>query len=187
MSTNLFTGQLVRLAALNLETDTESFARWDRDSEYMRLLDSDAYRLLTAKQIKEHIEKELTEEDTIQFTVRTLAEDQLIGFVALDGIRWSHGDAFAAIGIGNRAYWGQGYGTDAMRLLLRYAFSELNLHRVSLDVFDYNPRAIRSYEKAGFAVEGRQRQTLKRDGQYHDFVFMGVLRADWLESMTDEQ
>ena len=187
MNANLFTGQLIRLSAMDAEASAEWFARWDRDVEYMRLLDSDPHRLMTAKQIKAAIEKDEAESQEIQFAIRTLAEDRLIGFVALDGINWPHGDSFVGIGIGDRAYWGRGYGTDAMRVLLRYAFTELNLSRLSLNVFSYNQRALRSYEKAGFVVEGRQRQTLRRDGKFHDLIFMGVLRDHWRKSMTNDQ
>ncbi|CAG0978474.1 diamine N-acetyltransferase [Anaerolineae bacterium] len=187
MNSNLFTGQLVRLAALDAEASAEQFARWDRDMEYMRLLDSDPRRLLTAKQVKAEIEKQEAAGQEIAFAIRTLADDQMIGFVDLDGISWPHGDSFAGIGIGERAYRGKGYGTDAMRVLMRYAFTELNLFRVSLNVFSYNQRAIRSYEKAGFVIEGCQRQALRRDGQNHDLIFMGVLREDWLRTINNDQ
>jgi RimJ/RimL family protein N-acetyltransferase len=111
--------------------------------------------------------------------IRALDGDRLIGFVGLGGIQWNNGDAFVGISLGERQDWGKGYGTDAMRVLLRYAFDELNLHRVSLDVFEYNPRAIRSYEKAGFTVEGRCRQYLHREGKRWDLIFMGILREEW--------
>ncbi len=186
MNANLFTGRLIRLAALDAEASAEWFARWDRDMEYIRLLDSDPRHLWTAKQIKAEIEKEQSEGQAIAFAIRTLDADRLIGFVALDGLNWAHGDSFIGIGIGDRAYWGKGYGTDAMRVLLRYAFTELNLHRLSLNVFSYNQRAIRSYEKAGFVVEGRQRQALRRDGQYHDLIFMGVLRDEWRRTINND-
>ncbi len=186
MNSYLFTGHLVHLAAINVETDAELFARWDRDTEHMRLLDADPHRLMTAKQIKAEIEKEAAESQEIQFAIRTLADDRLIGFVALDGISWAHGDSFIGIGIGDRAYWGRSFGTDAMRVLLRYAFTELNLYRLSLNVFSYNTRAIRTYEKVGFVVEGRMREALLRDGQYHDLIFMGILREEWQRSVTDD-
>jgi len=67
-----------------------------------------------------------------------------------------------------------------MHLILRYAFSELNLERVSLNVFAYNLRAIHSYEKSGFVHEGRKRGVLRREGRRYDLVFMGILRTDWL-------
>ena len=177
----LLQGELVRLVAANSETDAELFARWSRDSEYMRLQSSWPTRLWSQKQAKEALRDWMEHEkpDAIEFVMRTLAEDRPIGSIGLDGIRWSHGDAFVGIGIGERDCWGNGYGTDAMRVILRYAFTELNLHRVSLDVFEYNPRAIRSYEKAGFCVEGRQRQALHRDGRRWDMIYMGILRQEW--------
>ena len=180
MDDSLFIGQQVRLAAINPETDSELFARWDRDAEYQRLLDSEPRALITAKKIKESIAKEL-EEGTgeIQFLIRTLAGDQPIGFIALEPPDWQHGDAIVGVGIGAREFWGNGYGTDAMRVMLRYAFTELNLWRVTLDVFEYNERAFKSYLKAGFVLEGRQRQALRRDGQRWDLIYMGILREEW--------
>ena len=86
------------------------------------------------------------------------------------------------IGIGEQTCWSKGRGTDAMRIFLRYAFTELNLHRISLDVLDSNARAIRSYEKAGFVVEGHARQVVRRDGQRGGLIFMGILRDEWLKA-----
>jgi RimJ/RimL family protein N-acetyltransferase len=181
MNNNLLTGQLVRLTAMNAETAAEAFARWDRDSEYLRHLDSDPQLPNPAKKIREAIEKHQDKDpDTIEISVRTLADDQLIGFVAFDGIDWRQGDTFVAIGMGDAAYRGNGYGTDAMRVMLRYGFMELNLRRIQLNVFSYNERAIKSYLKAGFVSEGRQRGMLRRDGQRWDFVYMSVLRDEWL-------
>ena len=177
----LLQGELVRLVAANAEKDAELLAGWSRDSEYARQLDSDPAHPQSVRRAKEDIQKWMENEspDNFGFMVRTLADDRLIGFVGLDGIRWTHGDTFVGIGIGDPEYRGNGYGTDAMRVILRYAFTELNLHRVSLDVFEYNPRAIRSYEKAGFVVEGRQRQALNRDGRRWDVIYMGILREEW--------
>ena len=91
------------------------------------------------------------------------------------------------IGIGERQDWNNGYGTDAMQVILRYAFMELNLRRVTLNVFEYNPRAIRSYEKAGFRHEGRIRQYLNRDGQRWDILYMGILREEWMEQQGERE
>jgi RimJ/RimL family protein N-acetyltransferase len=185
MDSNLLTGQLVRLAAMNAEADAEAFARWDVDSEYMRQLDSGPHLPNRAKKVREGIEKEQSEDpNTIGFSVRALADDQLIGFVAFDGINWQHGETFVAIGIGDPAYRGNGYGTDAMRVMLRYGFMELNLNRIQLDAFSYNERAIKSYLKAGFVEEGRQRGMLLRNGRRWDFVYMSVLRDEWLSHAT---
>ncbi len=183
MDSNLLCGQRVRLSAIDPATDAETFARWEVDSEYMRQLDSGPHLPHRAKKIQEGIEKEQQEDPhTLAFAVRTLADDALIGFVAFDGINWQHGDTFVAIGIGDPTYRGKGYGTDALRVMLRYGFRELNLWRVQLNTFSYNERAIKSYEKTGFVLEGRQRGMLLRDGRRWDLIYMSVLREDWLKS-----
>jgi RimJ/RimL family protein N-acetyltransferase len=185
MDSDLFTGQLVRLVAMNSEVDAEVFARWDVDSEYLRQLDSGPQLPHCAKKIKESIEKQQSEDpNTIMFSVRTLADDILIGGVTFDGIDWQHGTTFVAIGIGEPAYRGKGYGTDAMRVMLRYGFRELNLQRIQLDVFSYNERAMKSYLKAGFVMEGRQRGMLLRNGRRWDFVYMSVRCDEWLKRET---
>lgn len=181
INTNLLTGELVRLVAMDPEKDAPLRVKWFANSEFSRMLDMAPFPRSSAKANREWIEKHLSDWLEFEFNIETLAEKQTIGFVGLDGsgIRSPHRDAFVGIGIGEPEFWGKGYGTDAMKLILRYGFLELNLHRISLDVFDYNPRAIRSYEKAGFKLEGRARGTLLREGRRWDEIFMGVLREDW--------
>jgi RimJ/RimL family protein N-acetyltransferase len=179
--TCLFQGQLVRLAAVSPERDSKLFARWARDSEYLRMLDTGPVRQWSEKQYKKWFKEDLEKDnrDEFFFLIRTLEGDDVIGFIDLDGVKWHHGDAFVGIGIGEREYWSKGYGADAMNVMLRFAFDELNLHRVSLNVFEYNQRAIRSYQKVGFVIEGRERQFLRRAGRRWDMIFMGILRAEW--------
>jgi RimJ/RimL family protein N-acetyltransferase len=181
MDSNLLNGKLVRLTSEDPEILAKAFSRWGRDSEYIRLLDSEAAILWSVKKFKDWIEKDLgsAQPNDFFFSIRTLEGDLLIGFIGLFGIQWSHGDTWVGIGIGEREYWGKGYGTDAMHVILRYAFLELNLHRVSLGVFGYNKRAIRSYEKAGFKLEGCLRGSLHRDGRRWDMFNMGILRKEW--------
>ncbi len=178
----LFRGELVRLSAENTDTVAERFLRWNRDSEYWRLLAVEPATPYTLKQIKDFIEKELFSQQSsiFLFMIRSLEDDRIIGEIGLEGVEWNHGDAFVGISVGEREYWDKGYGTDAMRVLLDYAFKELNLHRVSLTVFEYNPRAMRSYQKAGFVMEGRERSVIRRDGKRYDLLFMGILREEWL-------
>ena len=181
MNEKLFRGELVRLTAQNPEADAETFAKWSRDSEYLRLAFGNTQLPRSAQQARTDMERRTGETNPHHYglAIRTLADDTLIGFIGLMGVSGTHGDAWVYIAIGDRAYWGKGYGTDAMRVLLHYAFTELNLHRVSLGVFEYNPRAIRSYEKVGFVVEGHSREELHRDGKYWDDILMGILREDW--------
>jgi RimJ/RimL family protein N-acetyltransferase len=182
---NGFTGSLVRLAAFDLEHDPEIMARWNQDSEYQQLLSSGPAGLWTPKQIKEWMEKEWN--SGYEFAIHTLSDDRFIGTVGIDGIDWAAGNCWVGIGIGERDYWGKGYGSDAMDLILRFAFASLNLKRMSLDVFEYNRRAYLSYCKCGFKEEGRLRQWMKRGGERFDLIYMGILREEWEARQTTAQ
>ena len=179
----LLKGNLVTLAAVDPEEMSRFLSASGRDSEYKRLLDTDPPRLHSAKKSKEWLEKELGEmgEVTYWFTIRAIEGNQLLGDITLDVTLWNTRDAFVGLGVSPRQFWGKGYGTEAMQLALEYAFLELNLQRVTLTVFDYNPRAIRSYEKAGFRHEGRLRGALFREGKRWDLLYMGITRAEWME------
>jgi RimJ/RimL family protein N-acetyltransferase len=180
MSEDLFTGRLVRLTAARPD-DKEAISRWTHDAEYLRQLDSDAARPRSAEFFAEDKDKARERESRVfDFRVRTLADDKLIGFTEL-GLDWPNQVAWIGIGIGEPEYRGKGYGSDAVRLTVNYAFRELGIYRVSLNVFSYNQRAIRSYEKVGFVHEGLLRAALYRDGQRYDCLFMGILRPEWEE------
>lgn len=187
MDHQLLRGELVYLTVEDPQVLAEAFSRWSLDAEYWRLAASDAALPRSSKSIQDWLDKELGKENPqlFMFTIRRLEDQQLIGEIDLDIVSWSHGESFVGIGLGEREYWGKGYGTDAMRVILKYAFSELNLERVSLNVFEYNPRARRSYEKAGFTEEGRCREFLQRDGKRYDLVFMGILRSEWEETVNE--
>ena len=81
----------------------------------------------------------------------------------------------------NVGYWGKGYGKDALRVLAQYLFQAMNLHRIQLDTWDENNRALRAFEGLGFQVEGRLRQAVFVRGKYHDSIVMGLLRDEWEE------
>lgn len=176
--TDLFEGERVRLSAPR-EEDAAAFARWSHDAAYLRAVDTDYARPISARQAAERYPGDGGESNTIEFRIRTLDEDLLIGFVALHSIEWNNRAAQLAIGIGEPGYRGKGYGTDALRLVLRYAFDELNLLRVGLDVISNNVAAVRAYEKVGFVHEGAMRRAVLRDGRHHDRLIMGILRDDW--------
>lgn len=118
-------------------------------------------------------------ESMLQFVISPLGERRALGGIGLRDIDRVNGSAEASIFITHREDWGRGYGTDAMHALLDFAFGEMRLHRVALHVFDYNPRAIRSYEKAGFVSEARLRRSRFHRGAHHDQLLMAILRSDW--------
>ncbi|ALP38439.1 acetyltransferase [Paenibacillus sp. IHB B 3084] len=175
---NLFYGDRIKLAAVR-EEDAETMFKWGEDAEYLRNVDTDLALPYTLKQMESEGSPSSHE---VYFRLRTLADDVLIGFVAIHGIEWNNRIGQLAVGIGNTDYRGKGYGSEAVRLILRYAFYELNLNRVGLDVIEYNKQAIRTYEKAGFLHEGRVRSAVLRDGNSYDRIMMGILYSEWNES-----
>ncbi len=178
---DIYRGTLVRLSDDSPELLAKAFARWDRDTEQHRLADSDPAQLWSEKKIKEFQEKRAeTNSKSFRFSIHTLDEDKLIGGVGLWISSWTHAETWLGISIGERDYWGRGYGTDAMRLAVQYAFLELGLRRVSLGLHAYNERALKSYQKVGFKLEGRMRGEGLRDGVRYDSLWMGILREEWL-------
>ena len=114
----------------------------------------------------------------VGFSIETIEDRQLVGHVGLFGTTVK--DRGAEVGIMLlRPYLGQGYGTDAMRLMVGFGFRELGLHRIELNVYAYNVRAIASYRKVGFVEEGRQREAIHHDGQWHDNMQMSILEQEW--------
>jgi RimJ/RimL family protein N-acetyltransferase len=175
-------GDRVRLRPRAVE-DAPAYQRWVNDVEIARLLGGPLYQWSVA-----------AEEDTIrtQWAVNDWehginlaieavdrAKPALIGTISLrelDAVaRWGE----VGIMIGERSDWNRGYGEDAMRTLCRYAFEDLDLNRIELYTFEYNPRAVRSYEKVGFVLEGRLRQRRYAAGRYYDTLVMGLLRGEF--------
>lgn len=107
-------------------------------------------------------------------------EEYFIGMVRLWRVSERNRSAMLTIFIGDPEYWGRGYGSDALRLALREAFGPYDLHRVELHVFDFNERAIRSYQKVGFVQEGVRRQALRRGSAFYDILVMGITRQEFV-------
>jgi len=114
------------------------------------------------------------------FNISLLADDRRIGGCVLRDVDRENGSAEVAIFIGDRRLLGQGLGTDALNCLVDFGFGELRLERIYLHVFDYNERARRSYEKAGFQTDATLRHARFHRGVHHDVHVMSILRADWL-------
>jgi len=177
LGNELLHGRLVVLTALT-RADAPALAAWSHDAEYLRLFDADPAVPLNEERVIEHISELGKKKDHIGFALRRVSDQALIGVAELEDINWHHGNAWLAIGLG-KPFWDQGLGTEAMQLVTRYAFQELNLHRVQLTVFAYNQRALAVYRKVGFIEEGRQREWVLRDGERYDLIFMGLLASEW--------
>jgi len=124
-------------------------------------------------------ERTRSSDDTVVLLIETLGGDP-IGVCSLDGIQARGRTAQLGIWIAE-GLWNQGYGTDAVRTLCRFGFREMNLHRITLHVYDLNPRGVVVYEKVGFREEGRERGDQFVDGRHVDAILMGMLAGELTE------
>jgi RimJ/RimL family protein N-acetyltransferase len=183
ISESLFVAENICLAPIDHEKDAEIESRWTHDAEYMRLISLEPALPLSAAQLKkryEKIEKDQDEKKNLfYFTVRMRPDDRLVGFARLYWIEWSNAGGFVQLGIGDPNDRRHGYGTQVLRLLLRYAFDELNLYRLTAVIPEYNPLALHLFSKAGFVEEVRRRKALNRDGKRWDLLHLGILHEEW--------
>jgi RimJ/RimL family protein N-acetyltransferase len=170
-------GKKVRIRALE-KTDVDEALKWVNDPEVTATLTmmDPVSRYHEEKWIEKMLDG--TDERNKVFSIET-KDGVYLGGIGLHRINWRDRNAEVGIVIGKKEYWNKGYGTDAMMTILDFAFNRMNLHRVYLRVYDFNPRGIRSYEKCGFKKEGVLRQDLYRDGKYHDTIIMGILKDEF--------
>jgi RimJ/RimL family protein N-acetyltransferase len=172
-------GSTIYLRPLDL-ADVPLLLAWMNDPEVTRQLR--AYRPIMRLAEEEFLRKLSTSESDIALGIMVREPEQFIGVTGLHRLDVRNRHAEFGITIGDKSAWGKGFGTEATSLMVQYAFDRLNLNRVSLNVYEFNERAIRVYQKIGFRAEGRLRQDTYRDGRYWDTLVMGVLRDEWRAS-----
>jgi RimJ/RimL family protein N-acetyltransferase len=173
----MISGRKVRLRAFR-EDDLKNVMAWINNPVVTRYLAS--MRPWSVVEERAWMDRAMRNDDPAAVTyVIESADGEYAGSVGLMSIDGRNRNAEVGIVIARPEDWGRGLGTEAMVLMLRHAFEEMNLHRVMLRVFTFNERAVRSYLKIGFVEEGRMRQNLYRHGAWHDTVLMAVLADDF--------
>jgi RimJ/RimL family protein N-acetyltransferase len=159
--------------------DVPTFVRWFTDAEVLRNLAMFAPMSLAAEDA--WFDRMLASQGTTDyhFVICIIADGRPIGTAGLHAIDRHNGSAEFGIAIGEKAEWGKGLGTDALRAICDFGFGELRLERISLIVYAGNDRARRSYEKAGFTLEGTLRRSHYARGERHDAHVMSLLREEW--------
>lgn len=176
----MYTGELVRLREYKRE-DIKLAQDYVNDPEVKRLLHPGIPYLYTFEDEQKWFDSLSATNDEYSFAIETLEDNKYIGGCGINKINWKNSVAEVGIFIGDKDKWGKGYGTDAMRILIKFIFEQMNINKIKLNVFSFNQRAIKSYEKCGFKIEGVLRQEVFRDGQYYDDIIMGILREEYLE------
>ncbi|SHJ02402.1 GNAT family N-acetyltransferase [Lutispora thermophila] len=124
--------------------------------------------------------------DPMNLIIETIDGGKPIGTIQLYDFNETDQSCKLGIRIGDRDYWGKGYGEDAIKALLRYAFYELDIFRVSLKLYEYNERASRCYLKCGFKYEGRTRKSAYIDGKFYDEILMGALKSEFISQFDKD-
>lgn len=169
----------VRFTPLQFENIYKHF-RWNNDPELNRLDSEIPYEKETFGEFKKRFEQMCFHPSPVNRDFEVHAEDgTLIGVAYVAGISAHNQHGLVGVTIGDRSYWGQGYGRASLELLLRYCFDELDLHRVSADTFEYNAAWRRLVEWAGFRKEGTAREYLYRDGEYWDKENYALLEREY--------
>ena len=183
IQTQLYEGRDIRFGPIDYEKDPEIESKWTHDSAFMRMYEINPARPLSAAIIKkqyEKLEKQVEEDKNLyHFMIRAREDDRLIGTAAIQWIEWTNGNAWLHLGIGSARDQRKGYGSQALGMLMRFAFAELNLFRLSARIPEYNQAAISLFSKFGFAEEVRRRQALDRDGRRWDLIVFGLLNSEW--------
>ncbi|MFJ8089119.1 GNAT family N-acetyltransferase [Lysinibacillus sp. NPDC095746] len=179
----LFESSRVKLRKMTKE-DTELYHKWRNDVEVMHSTNPslDVYPMEETKDFVDHVI--LGTHAGKSYIMVEKGKESPIGIVSLINIDYKNRNAECIIDIGEKEYWGKGYGSEGLKLLLDYAFYEMNLHRVYLKVFSFNDKAISLYNKIGFIQEGSSRQSLFRDGTWYDIVHMGILQNEYFEKQV---
>ncbi|HCR71856.1 MAG TPA: GNAT family N-acetyltransferase [Anaerolineae bacterium] len=190
IQTQLFEANDVRFGPIDHETHPEVESKWTHDAEFMRLMELKPIRPLSPAMVKkqyEAIEKEMEEDKNLYyFTIQTKEENKFIGKALIEWIDWTNGNGFLRLGIGASEFRRLGLGSQALSMLLRFAFDELNLYRVTAVVPAYNEGAIKLFQKFGFMEEVRRRKAIHRDNEFWDLVSFGLLNAEWREQVSGD-
>ncbi len=169
-------GKRIVLRPLRKETDLESALRWINDPEvrlYIRAMFPQ-----TAASESEWFDSLLKRQNDVVLGIET-NEGVLIGTMGIHNINWLDRTATTGAIIGEKQYWGKGYGTDAKMTLLKYAFETLGLRKINSAAYGFNGRSVAYSLRCGYRIEGRRRKQLFRNGRFHDEIFLGVSYEEW--------
>jgi RimJ/RimL family protein N-acetyltransferase len=181
--TQLLDARDIRFGPIDHEAHPEIESGWTHDAEFMRLMELKPAYPLSAAMVKkqyETVEKKMDEDKNLfYFTIRACTDDHLIGKAMIEWIDWTNSNGWLVLGIGAAEDRRKGYGSQALDMLLRYAFAELSLFRVTAALPEYNEAALALFRKFGFIEETRRREALHREDRRWDLMCYGLLRSEW--------
>ena len=169
-------GDLIRLRPVTVD-DAKTFFDSLNDADVNRL--TGTTESFSFGQVQAHYSRVALANDRLDYAIIPNGKDDLIGEVVLNNIDEHNRSASFRIALLGAKHFGKGYGTEATSLIVNYGFEVLDLHRIELEVYDFNPRAIHVYRKIGFQQEGIRRDVLFWEGQFHSAIMMSMLKTEY--------
>ncbi|MCD6545634.1 MAG: GNAT family N-acetyltransferase [Thermotogae bacterium] len=170
-------GQKVKLREYRKE-DIPKAWEYINDPDVRRFLNPGIPYPMRLEDEEKWFEEQRSGKDTYNFAIILKDTGEYIGGCGINTVDWKNRHVCVGIFLGKK-FWSKGYGTDAMKVLVNFIFSQMNINKVYLHVYSFNKRAIKSYEKCGFKIEAVLREHIFRDGEYHDEYVMSILRREW--------
>lgn len=174
----MFTGKLVRLREYR-EEDVAIAKDYVNKYEIRQYTESGVPFLFTLHNEQEWYEKISPYADEYNFAIEALDSKKYIGGCGVRQIDYKNSVLEVGIFIGDEEYLSKGYGTDALKLLVKFIFEQMNINKVKLGVYSFNARAIKCYEKVGFKKEAVLKEELYRNGAYQDIIIMSIFKRDY--------
>lgn len=172
----MYCGEKVRLRAYK-EEDIPLATKFANDRELKKLLVTNIPFPMTNWEEESWIKSQKSNDNgQYNFAIEDIETGKYIGGCGIQNVNWLSRVALVGIMIGDKDYWGKGYGTDAMKTLVTFIFNNMNINKIRLSTFSFNERAIKSYKKCGFTVEGVLKNEIFKDGKYYDEIIMSIFK-----------
>ena len=160
------------------DEEIEKFTEWMNDFQVTDYINK-SEQIMTAIGEKEWLENNARKNENKNFNIIDLNSNKLIGTIGLEKFNWTSRNAVLGIFIGDKNYRNNGYGTEAIKLLLEFGFKYLNLHSIRLSLLSVNERAHKCYLKCGFKDAGKSREEIFLNGKYYDKLYMDILEGEF--------
>ena len=160
------------------DEEIEKFTEWMNDFQVTDYINK-SEQIMTAIGEKEWLENNARKNENKNFNIIDLNSNKLIGTIGLEKFNWTSRNAVLGIFIGDENYRNNGYGTEAIKLLLEFGFKYLNLHSIRLSLLSVNERAHKCYLKCGFKDAGKSREEIFLNGKYYDKLYMDILEGEF--------
>lgn len=158
------------------DANNKDYCRWMNDRDVTQYTESD-FQHHTVRTLRSYI-KQVNNSNSVFFAIVLKNGNRHIGNIKIGPISQNHSFANVGIIIGDKTFWGKGYGIEAIKLAVNYAFHQLNLHKLAAYVHARNTSSIQAFKKAGFTEEGRQRQHLILNGEFVDRLILGIINPE---------